>query len=273
MLPAERKRTIVEQVSEEGGRSVSELAETLGYSEATIRRDLRDLEDAGEIERSHGGAVPVRSMASEPSYSERGVKNLDAKRAIGRRAAREITPGEVVFFDSGTTTMQVVHAAPEDGSFIAATNSPPAAMELADRNGEVKVTGGTLRRQTYALVGPTGESFLERTNFDLVFLGTNGLDLSAGLTTPNEDEMRMKSLMVEKGERVVLVTDGTKLGRRSFFKFAELDEVDAVVVDVVLPEAYREAFEAAGVEVVDGVAGDGADPEGRQLAETDGSDT
>lgn len=251
MLPEERKRTIVDVVDDEGGCSVATLATELDVSKATIRRDLRDLEEEGLLERSHGGAVPARTVASEQTYGQRGIQDLDAKRAIGARAVEEIHDGHVVFFDGGTTTMQVAQLAPANMQFIAATNSPPTAMELVDTECEVKLTGGTLREQTYALVGPTGERFLERTNFDTLFLGTNGLDPEVGLTTPNEDEARMKSLMVEKASRVVLVADETKLGRRSFVQFAAYDDVDLFVTDASLSATDSEPFDAAGVEVVE----------------------
>lgn len=251
MLPEERKRIIVETVTEEGGCSVAELAGQLDVSKATIRRDLGDLESEGLLERSHGGAVPVRTVASEQTYGQRGIQNLDAKRAIAARAVKEIREGSVVFFDGGTTTIQVAEAAPVDASYIAATNSPPTAMELTDRECEVKVTGGTLRSQTYALVGPTGERFLERTNFDTLFLGTNGIDPEVGLTTPNEDEARMKGLMVEKAAQVVLVADESKLGRRSFVQFAALSDVDLFITDAQLSDADREPYEAADVTVVE----------------------
>lgn len=252
MLPEQRKREVVDVVSAENGQTVAELAEELGVSEATIRRDLRDLEAEGQIERSHGGALPVSSVAEERTYSQKQVQNLEEKRAIGRRAAEEIQRGHVVFFDAGTTTIEVAKAAP-DVEFIAATNSPLLAMELGER-GDVKLTGGTLREQTWALVGPSGEEFLQRTNFDTVFLGTNAIHPEAGLTTPTEGEARMKSLMVEKAQRVVLVSDGSKLGRRSFVRFAELADVDLFVTDATLTEEQREAFESENVEIADGVA-------------------
>jgi DeoR family fructose operon transcriptional repressor len=251
MLPAERKRTIVELVSEEGGRSVSALADALDYSEATIRRDLRDLEDEGRIERSHGGAVPVTSVGRERPYGQREVARLDAKRAIAARAVEELASGQVVFFDAGTTTMEVARRAPKDGSILAATNSLQLASELCGEDTEVKVTGGTLRDRTRALVGPSAEAFMDRTNFDVLVLGTNAIDAEAGLETPNEDEARMKQLMVESSERVVLVADSSKADERSFVRFAPTDAVDLFVTDDGLARADRDAFESAGMRVVE----------------------
>ncbi|MFC7203602.1 HTH-type transcriptional regulator GlpR [Haloferax namakaokahaiae] len=254
MLPAERRRRIVELVSESDGRSVEALAEGLGFSKATIRRDLRDLEDRGLIERSHGGAVPVTSVGRERTFGEKEVQNLDAKRAIAKRAVDELIEGQVVFFDAGTTTMQVARQMPADSNFLSVTNSPRLAIELNDEDNEVKLTGGTLRRRTRACVGPTAESFMHRTNFDLLFLGTNAFDVEGGLTTPNEDEARMKELMVEKAARVVLVADHTKIGRRSFVQFASLDDIDTFITDRPLDASLRDEIANFGVEVVDGVS-------------------
>ncbi|MCO8266106.1 DeoR/GlpR transcriptional regulator [Haloferax sp. Atlit-12N] len=254
MLPAERKRRIVELVSDSDGRSVESLSDHLGYSKATIRRDLRELEDRGLIERSHGGAVPVTSVGREQTYGQKEVQNLEGKRAIADRAVEELAEGQVVFFDAGTTTMEVARKVPKDGTILGVTNSPRLAIELNEEENEVKLTGGTLRRRTKALVGPTAESFMERTNFDLLFLGTNGLDVESGLTTPNEDEARMKELMVEKAAKVVLVADLSKLGRRSFVQFASLEDIDLIITDGTLDDDSREEIESAGVTVVDGVA-------------------
>src|SRR6056297_769495 len=129
MLPAERKRTIVQLVTEQDGCSVATLADELEFSKATIRRDLQDMEAEGRIERSHGGAVPVSSVGREQSYDKREVDRLAAKQAIGRRASEEIREGQVVCFDSGTTTMEVARAAPDSG-YVAVTNMAEIGLEL-----------------------------------------------------------------------------------------------------------------------------------------------
>lgn len=249
MLPAERKRRIVELVTAEDGQSVEALADELDFSKATIRRDLHELEDRGLIERSHGGAVPVTSVGHEQAYGQKEVQHLEAKRAMAERAVEEITEGQVVFFDAGTTTMQVAQKAPKDGSILAVTNAPRLAVELGKEDNDVKLTGGTLRRRTRSLVGPTAEAFLERTNFDLLFLGANAVDADTGLTTPNEEEARVKELMVQRASRVVLVADSSKIGERSFVTFAELEDVDLFITDSGIHAEDREAFESEDVAV------------------------
>lgn len=248
MLPEQRKRRIVALVTEHDGRSVAELAAELDVSKATIRRDLQQLEDESLLERSHGGAVPVTTLGDEQPYGQREVQRLDAKVAIAERAAAEIREGAVVFFDSGTTTLEVAKRAPE--SIVAVTNSPVIALELDEVGCEVKLTGGTLRHRSRALVGPSAESFMDRMSFDLLFLGTNAID-GEGLMTPDEDEARMKSLMVERAQRVVVVADASKFGERSFVRFAELAEVDRLITDEGPPSGIHDACESAGVSIVE----------------------
>ncbi|GAA0267410.1 HTH-type transcriptional regulator GlpR [Halobacterium noricense] len=251
MLPEVRKRKIVGLVTDQGGCSVDDLSEELEFSKATIRRDLNDLAEQQLIERSHGGAVPATSVGEEQTYGQKEVQNLEAKMAIAERAVEEIHENEVVFFDGGTTTMQVAQTAPRDGSFMAVTNSPPLSLKLIQRDNEVKITGGSLRERTRSLVGPSAERFMEQMNFDLLFLGTNAIDLDQGLMTPNEDEARLKELMIQKSQRVVLVADGTKLDEQSFVRFAEFEDVDTFVTDEPLSEAAREPFQSAGAELIE----------------------
>jgi len=251
MLPAERKRTIVELVSERDGCAVAELADELGFSKATIRRDLGELEDERRVERSHGGAVPVSGMGEEQSYGQKEIRNLAAKEAIAERAVQEIHPDQVVCFDAGTTTMEVAKRAPDGDDFLGVTSSPMIAQELAANETTVKLTGGTLRPETRALVGPTAEAFVERTNFDTLFLGTNGLTAESGLTTPNETEAEMKSRMVQAANRVVLVTDASKLGEQTFVRFATIPALDLFVTEGPVSDSIAEAAGDADVTIAE----------------------
>jgi DeoR family fructose operon transcriptional repressor len=249
MLPATRKRTITELVSENGGRSVDELSSELDVSKATIRRDLGELADEGLIERSHGGAVPVTSVGREQTHQQRGVRNLTEKAAIAERTVDEMVGEQVVFFDAGTTTMEVAKRVSADDAALVATNSPPIALEIGTEDRDAKLTGGTLRGRTRALVGPTAEGFMERMHFDLLILGTNAIDMD-GLMTPNEDEARMKELMVERSARVVLVADHTKLAEQSVVRFADLGDVDTFVTDQKPDETEQKSLENADVTVL-----------------------
>lgn len=251
MLPAERKRRIVELVTQQDGCSVAELATELDFSKATIRRDLQELESEGRIERSHGGAVPASSVRQERSYGQREVDRLDAKQAIGAHATDLLQDAQVVSFDAGTTTMAVAQSLPGDAAIEAVTNMPEMATTLLEKGVDVTVTGGSLRPRTRALVGATAEQFLEDHYVDLLYVGINSLDATAGLTTPNEAEAAVKSRFVEQATRVVLVADSSKFDEQSFVTVADLDEVDTLVTDEAPVGELAGALEDAGVTVLE----------------------
>lgn len=159
-----------------------------------------------------------------------------------------------MFFDTGMATMGVARKAPKDGATFGVINSPRLAIELNEEDNKVKLMGGTLRRRAKALIGPTVESFTERTNFGLLSPGTNALDVESGLTTLNEDEARMKGPMVEKVAKVVLVADLSRLGRQGLVQFTSFGEIDLSITDRTLDADLREEIKNAGVIVADGVA-------------------
>ncbi|PSP82285.1 DeoR family transcriptional regulator [Halobacteriales archaeon QS_1_68_17] len=252
--PETRRRRIVELVTDRNGLSVDELIDEFDVSGSTIRRDLRALADRNLIERTHGGAMPATHARSERPFDQKVVEGLERKRAIGRRAAREIQQGQVVFFDSGTTTFQIAREAPTDGSFVSVTNSPLLAMELGKDDGIVKMTGGSFREESMGLVGRPAQSYVRTSNFDLAFVGTNGIDEKGALTSPIEEEAAVKTEVIASAAQTVIVADLTKFGERTFRQFATLEDVDAVITDGRVPDRFHDAFEAADTEWLEGVA-------------------
>ena len=241
--PEERRRSITELVTKHGALSVEELADRLDVSASTIRRDLRNLADRNLVERTHGGVVPMTNVGVERSFDRRLIQHLDRKQAIADRAVEEISEGHVVYFDAGTTTMQVAKAAPDDDSIISVTSSPLLLLELSKAGGTVKMTGGEYRPETKALVGPTTEDYIRNSNFDLSFIGVNGIEADGMLSAPNESEAKLKRLVLEHSARTVVVTVAEKFGEQSFRRFGSSDDVDLVVTDDRVPEEYRDLFE------------------------------
>ena len=259
MLREERREKIVRKVNEVNRVTVEELTEEFDVSEATIRRDLASLAEEGLIERFHGGALPAsdtdrNGAASDDTRSrltQKTVTNPTGKRAIAKRAVEELSDGDAVLFDTGTTTLEVARAIPKSLSLLVATNSPENAFELRKPCGEVKLVGDSLRQTSDALVGSSGVSYLKKTNFDVVFLEADAIHTDGGLSVSNEDEARLKSLMCEGGRHVVLVADGSKLGAESFREFATIDNVDVLITDVPLDGEMRDLFRRADVRIVD----------------------
>jgi len=184
--PEKRRRDVVELVTEYGGLSVERLAEMVRVSESTVRRDLRELANRGLVERTHGGAVPVTNVGGEPSFTQRAVQQLDEKQAIARRGGRGDSGGSGRLLRLGNDDDAGRQRGPDGGSFAAVTNSPLLTLELGKEDGIVKSVGGDFRGETKALVGPKAESYVRSSNFDLAFVGTNGVDANGALTAPNE---------------------------------------------------------------------------------------
>jgi DeoR family fructose operon transcriptional repressor len=245
MLPEERKRRIVELVTARDGCTVAELSTELDFSETTIRRDLDDLDGQNLIERTHGGAMPVVDRISD--YERRARKNRAAKEAIAERAVEEIHEEQVVLLDAGSTTLEVSKRIPEDLAFVAVTNHPLIVHELGGKAAKVQLTGGTFEKEHQILWGPLAERVIERMEFDIALLGTEGVHAEAGLTTAYDDAARIKELMITNSRRSVVLADHSKLGKRNIVRYAAFSDIDLLVTDGELPEDIAKVADDRGV--------------------------
>lgn len=250
MFPEERQRRILERMRQGEVVKVAALSAEFGVSEATIRRDLRELEQSGLLERTHGGALPAGGTLEEPAFAEKTALHPAEKQAIARVAAGLVQDGESVILDAGTTTLALARLLRPRRQLTVVTNSMMIAAELSDAPGlHVIVTGGTVRGNTLALVGPTAERTLGEINADRVFLGTNGLDLDRGLTTPTQAEAAVKQRMIAAARQVVVVADHTKIGRVAFATIAPLTSAHLLITDAQADPAALRQFRARGLAV------------------------
>lgn len=246
----ERKQLILDYVNKHGRASVQELSNFLQVSESTIRRDLKELEEAKLLNRTHGGAISLQAVNFEPTYWEKEDRFKSEKEAIAREAVKLIENGDTILLDSGTTTFHLVQQLKTFNHLTVVTNSLLFAQELQGNPGiEVLVTGGSLRRETLALVGPITERALEQVRVDKVFIATNGLDLEKGLTTPNLLEAAVKSKMIAAATQVILLADHSKIGRISFARFAGLADIDHCIMDAAAPVEVVMALKKKGIQV------------------------
>jgi DeoR family fructose operon transcriptional repressor len=249
-LPAERYRRIEELLRDHQVARVSAMSELFGVSEVTVRRDLEVLERRGVLERTHGGAVRSQRMRREPRYGEAAAANPEAKRSIGRTAALLVQPGDTVFLNGGTTTLQVFrHVDAGDVAFV--TNHVGIAAEAIERDLDLLLIGGRVRSASNSAVGPFATEALRQVFATRSFIGVEGISLRSGLTTPTEAEAEVARLMIERtrGE-VTVVADSTKIGTIADVVIAPLERVDRVVVDAAADPELTEPIAAAGVEVV-----------------------
>ncbi len=253
MYPEERQQAIASLVISRGRASVTELAETYAVTTETVRRDLAALARAGLVRRVHGGAVPVRALhVVEPGVAEREGTRANYKDAIAAAAGDFFPPaGASVLFDAGTTTARVAARLPADRELVAVTNSVPIAARLATMPAiTLHLLGGRVRGLTQAAVGEPVLRTLDTLRVDIAFMGTNGISVKHGLSTPDSDEAAVKRAMVASASYVVVTADSSKIGHEDFVSFAPLDKVDAVITDDEISDADRAALTEHGVEVV-----------------------
>lgn len=246
MLVGERQRKIVDILGSAERAQVDELAEQLGVSASTIRRDLQLLSSRGAVERTHGGVLPPSRF--EPSFREKETEHLAQKRAIAQMAARLVQPGHTVFLDGGTTTLELARMLRGRSDVTIASNSVPIAVELAS-HARLILTGGSVKESTLALVGPIAERSIEQMHVDIAFIGTNGVSAAGGFTTPTWEEAATKTRMIRAGRMAVVLADGSKLGSITFAHVATIDEVDLLITDEGASASEIEALRSAGLEV------------------------
>jgi DeoR family transcriptional regulator of aga operon len=250
LLNEERRRSILEMVRRDGRVLVSDLATKFRTSEITIRKDLEVLNSQGLIHRTHGGALPIQSGALvDPSLREKEKLQRKEKQRIAVAAASMVEPGHSIILDSGTTTMAIARELKDMIQLTVITNAINIAAELAGTNVEVILVGGTLRKNSFSLVGPLAEEALSHLSADILFLGVDGFDTKAGLFTPNLLEAEVNKAMVKIARRVVAVCDSSKFSRRSLCNIMPPSAVHQVITDKQISRTDSQALRDAGVTV------------------------
>lgn len=252
LMAEERRQRILAILQAEGRVLVGSLSKVFGVSQITIRKDLDSLQERGLVRRSHGGALPPSDSTAlfDPSVQEKQKLHSQEKKRIAAAAVKMVGDGCCVMLDSGTTTGAIAQALKRLTSLTVITNAINIAGELADADCEVILTGGTLRRNSFSMVGPIAEDVLQEMHADILFLGVDGFDLEIGLTTPNLAEARVNRAMVHSAKKVVVVCDSTKFSRRSLSRIVPVSAVHLVITDSGLPEPIAEALKQQNVEVM-----------------------
>lgn len=247
MLAPERHGHILKELARHEAMRIGELANALGVSEMTVRRDIDALDAAGLAQRVHGGVMRRAALsAQEPGFGTNVDRERGAKTAIGRAARRLVKPGMTIALTGGTTTFALAAALADVEALTVVTNSLKVA-DLLHRNGPaggtVLLTGGQ-RTPSEALVGPLACASLALLNTDLCFLGVHGIDAQRGLSTPNLAEADTNAAFAHGTRSLVVLADHTKFNVRALATIAGLDAVDAIITDDGVSAAVRETFSA-----------------------------
>ncbi|MFI6151245.1 DeoR/GlpR family DNA-binding transcription regulator [Kitasatospora sp. NPDC051170] len=250
MLKADRTARILSRMAEAGSADVHELADLLGVSPATVRRDLQELHDQGLLHRTRGGAVTGAVNLELPLRHKRGQRQAE-KRRIALAADRLVPDGAVVGLTGGTTTSELARVLAERGGITIVTNAVNIAADLIVRPDiRLVVVGGIARTTSYELVGPAADRMLAQYHLDLAFIGVDGLTAQEGCTTHDEMEAQTDLAFLRSSTRSVVLADSTKIGRVTFAKICPLSEVDDLVTDQEADAAQEKAIADCGVRVL-----------------------
>ncbi|GAA4655539.1 DeoR/GlpR family DNA-binding transcription regulator [Arthrobacter cryoconiti] len=249
MLADARRTEIVATVSRERVVRVSDLAELFGVSLVTVRRDIDVLDDAGLLQKIHGGAkLPGGAGTHEPGFELKSTQGTAEKHAIAQEAMLHVSEGMAIGLSAGTTTWALAKELSTMKNLTVVTNSVRIADVFQQSGSRVSVilTGGE-RTPSDALVGPIATASVRSLHLDVLFLGVHGVDADAGFTTPNVLEAEMNRALLDAARTVVVLADHSKWGTVGISTIAALEDVDEVISDEFLGlEAQRTLRERVG---------------------------
>ena len=249
----ERRNKIIQLVNEQGTVLVQDLAGVFAASEATIRADLRFLEQKGVVTRFHGGAAKIMSGNSETQevgFKERFQLASAPKNRIAQAAVKMIHEGMTVILDSGSTTMLIAEGLMTAKNITVITNSLPAAFALSENKDiTLVVCGGTVRHKTRSMHGSIAERSLQDINADLMFVGADGIDAVNGITTFNEG-YSISGAMVTAANKVIAVLDSSKFNRRGFNQVLPIEKIDIIITDDAVSEVDKLALQKTRVKLI-----------------------
>jgi DeoR family fructose operon transcriptional repressor len=242
-----RQQQILDRMALYGEVKLAELKDSFNVTEMTLRRDLEKLEQMALLRRTFGGAILI---GKDIALHERTGVLIEEKMSIGFQAVQFIQPGDSIFMDGGSTTLQVAKCLRPNMPVTVVTNALNIAAELQAKQISTIVIGGILLEKTSTLVGPLASDSLSKLAFDRVFIGTTGATVKHGLSNSNMHEAEIKRFAIEQAAEVNIVMDHTKFGRKDLYSFASLTAIDRIITDCLPDSALAQAFMDASVKIV-----------------------
>lgn len=230
MLKEERQAYIIHQINLHNKVLSSDLSVQLNVSEDTIRRDLNELAENGQVIKVYGGAL---SKSFQYPFQEGHVYAKDGKKEIARKAISLIQNGMTILVGGGTTMIELARAVPEDVQCTFFTISPLVALELAEKeNLEVILMGGKLSRNTNIVSGAQVINEMSEIKVDLCLLGTNSLSVEEGITDSDWEVVQIKRAMLKCSKKLAILSIAEKLGSNQRMRVAPLRDVTYLVTDL-----------------------------------------
>lgn len=250
MNNVERHQFIISRLQKSGSVNVLDLCKLLDVSSVTIRKDLKLLEDRQLLYRTHGGATLINPYTADRTVFEKERMQAAEKAAIAREAASMIADNDSIIIASGTTVQAMAKEIQPIGDLTVVTSALNVAVQLIKHpNIEILQLGGILRKSSTSVAGLYAERILADFFCSKLFLGVDGIDLDFGLTTTNAQEAHLNRKMMEVSQKVIVLADSTKFGKRGFGRICGVDEVDRIITDRGVSPHTVKVLESMGVKV------------------------
>lgn len=232
MTQTERHERIIRQLADKKQVLVKDLAREFSVTEDCIRKDLTQLEKAGQLKRVHGGAISIRSNFYILKARDRAVKDIEEKRAIARGALDMIEEGQTIFLGISSTTLELARLLMRSGKKVTVvTNMISIMTELgSDENQSLYFIGGSLNSGRDGFVGSLADSQIRQFNYDVAFLGAVGIDVVRDqvMTYAVEDGLSKQAVM-QQSVRTILLAEKSKFEQDGTYNFARLQNFDKII--------------------------------------------
>ena len=240
MFGEERHDEIIKLLGSGRVVPVGEIAKRLFVSEATVRRDLNQLEKEGVVRRVYGGAVLSSSNRDVPLLMREG-EAFEAKQKIGRIAASMVRENDVIMLDASSTVYNMIQYLRDFKNLVVITSGVKSAMALGERHIKTYLTGGSVVDNSFSMVGNHAAEFVRHLNVDTFFFSCRGISEDGQLTDSSVDEAQLRQLMMQHSKRNVCLMSHNKIGRSYFYVLGQVQDMDDIICDEDVPESFRRA--------------------------------
>ena len=251
MLAIERRNEILAILQKEKRVVVSDLSQIYNVTEETIRRDLEKLEKEGLAKKTYGGAVINESLNVDLPYNVRKKSNVENKQYIADIIGAMIEDGDHIMLDASSTALYITKCIKHKKNITLITNSVEILLELSDTTGwKILSTGGTLKEGSLSFVGHQAEKMVRNFHVDKAIISCKGIDSEYGFTDSNEMDAQVKKTMLLSAKQRILALDSTKFDKISFTQIGDFADIDMIVTDKKISEAWEKIFISHNIEVV-----------------------
>ncbi len=246
----DRHKLILDKLEQNGFVTVNDLSQEFDVSVVTIRKDLKLLEERKLLFRSHGRAIPSNPYITEHHVHIKEKINIKEKNRIAIAAGLTLEPNDSIIIASGTSVIEFAkHVQPVEGLTVLTASLNTALILAENPNIDVMQLGGMVRPSSSSVVGPIGEKMLAEFTFTKLFLGVDGIDLEFGLSTTNSMEASLNKQMIKAAQKIIVLADSSKFGRKGFGRICGLEDIDQIITDSGIDEVTKNKLIEIGIDV------------------------